>query len=92
MEVKPLGKHSRTEASQRRVSSATKEPIPADKLNVLERNFKQHNYVSPEVRAACMPCCVPLTRMNAPTHHRPTVRCVCARFPRVEPIHLLTAW
>lgn len=37
--------------SRRRVSAVTKEPIPTEKLNVLEQNFKKHHYVSPELRA-----------------------------------------
>ena len=60
--------------SRRRVSSVTKEPIPTEKLNVLEQNFKRHHYVSPEVSVP--PCsaalCVALILLPAIClSHRP---------------------
>lgn len=39
----------RGQIPRRRVSCVTKEPIPTEKLDVLEQNFRRHHYVSPEV-------------------------------------------
>jgi hypothetical protein len=48
-ELSSQRKNTRARGPRRRVSSATKEPIPTEKLTVLEHNFKKHHYVSPEV-------------------------------------------
>eukprot|EP01043_Picozoa_sp_COSAG02_P021872 COSAG02_NODE_1122_length_14450_cov_4.124173_8_plen_100_part_00 len=54
--------------SRRRVSNVTKEPIPTEKLNVLEQNFQRHHYVSPEVSA--------VHSLHTPCHPRTHAQCL----------------
>ena len=74
-EVKLQRDIPRGQIPRRRVSCVTKEPIPTEKLDVLEQNFRRHHYVSPEVSPPRPPR--PSAKARTPHPSRLLTACGC---------------